>query len=326
MASPRLRYAGRRLAQAVPIVLVIVVFNFLLLHLAPGDAADVLAGEAGSATPEFMAQLRADFGLDQPLIVQLGYYLGRVLSLDLGFSFRHKMRVVVLLLMRLPATLTLMLSAIALAISAGVLLGVAAARRVNTWVDNAISVFALLSYATPIFWIGLMFIVVFSIQLGWLPTHGMAEIGRDLSGLGYVGDVARHLVLPASTLALFYVALYTRLVRGSMLDVSRLEYVQAARAKGLGERTVVYKHVLRNGLLPVVTMAGIQMGHVLGGSVLVESVFGWPGLGRLAIDALLHRDLNLLLGLLLLSSVLVVIANLVTDLVYTALDPRIAVR
>jgi peptide/nickel transport system permease protein len=320
VTGSRLRYAGRRLAQAVPVVLAMVVFNFALLHLAPGDAADVLAGESGSATPEFMTQLRADFGLDRPLLVQLGYYLGQVLSLDLGFSFRHKLPVLDLILTRLPATLVLMGTAITLAVTVGILLGVLAARYVNTWVDGAVSVFALLSYATPIFWIGLMLIVLFGIHLGWLPTHGMALAGTGVTGLAYALDVGRHLILPAATLALFYVALYTRLMRAAMLEV------QSARAKGLGEGRIALKHVLRNALLPVVTMAGIQVGHVLGGSVLVETVFGWPGLGRLAFESVFARDVNLLLGLLLFSSLLVVLANLATDLLYSVLDPRIAVR
>jgi peptide/nickel transport system permease protein len=326
VTGSRLRYAGRRLAQAVPVVLAMVIFNFALLHLAPGDAADVLAGEAGSATPEFMAQLRADFGLDRPLLVQLGYYLRQVLALDLGFSFRHKLPVLDLIVTRLPATLVLMGTAITLAVTLGMVLGVIAARYVNTWVDGVVSVFALLSYATPIFWIGLMLIVLFGIHLGWLPTHGMALAGTGVTGPAYALDVGRHLILPAATLALFYVALYTRLMRAAMLEVYTLDYVQSARAKGLGEGRIAVKHVLRNALLPVVTMAGVQVGHVLGGSVLVETVFGWPGLGRLAFESVFARDVNLLLGLLLFSSLLVVLANLATDLLYSVLDPRIAVR
>src|SRR5262245_56313227 len=301
------------------------VFNFVLLHLAPGDAAGVLAGEAGGVTPEVMAQLRADFGLDRPLAIQLLIYVGHVLSLDLGYSMRHRMPVFSLIMSRLPATLLLMSVALALAVLGGVLLGVLAARRVNTWTDSANSVFALLSYATPIFWIGLMSIVLFSIQLGWLPTHGMATVAGTGGGPAHALDVARHLILPAMTLALSYVALYTRLMRASMLEVYALDYVQSARAKGLPERRVAFKHVLRNALLPVVTMVGLQVGHMLGGSVLVETVFGWPGLGRLAFESVFARDLNLLLGLLLFSSILVIAANLVTDLLYSVLDPRIAV-
>jgi peptide/nickel transport system permease protein len=321
--SVRLRYLLRRLAQAVPIVLGIAVFNFALLHLAPGDAADVLAGEAGGATPEYVQQLRSRFGLDQPLPVQLGRYLLNVARLDLGFSFRHNMPVSELILARLPATLLLMVSAIALAFGLGVLLGVTAARQVNRLADNVISVAALLVYATPIFWLGLMMILLFSVQLGWLPSGGMLTVGADLSGPARAADVARHLVLPAVALSLFYTALYTRLMRASMLEVFNLEFVTTARAKGLPERAVAWRHVLRNALLPMVTMLGLQTGSLLGGSVLVETVFGWPGLGRLAFEAVLQRDHNLLLGILLLSSVLVVLVNVVVDLLYAVLDPRI---
>jgi len=319
------RYLAWRLLQAVPIVAGIAVFNFMLLQLAPGDAADVLAGEAGGATPEYIAELKARFGLDQPVPVQLGKYLWNVARLDLGFSFRHNMPVVDLILSRLPATLLLMGAAIVLAFSLGVLLGVTAARHVNRPLDTVISVGALLAYATPIFWIGLMMILLFSVQLGWLPSSGMRTIGVDLTGFAYALDVARHLVLPATALSLFFMALYTRLMRASMLEVYSLDYVTTARAKGLTERRVAFKHVLRNALLPMVTMLGLQIGSMLGGSVLVETVFGWPGLGRLAFEAVFQRDNNLLLGVLLLSSVLVVIVNVIIDLTYARLDPRIDV-
>lgn len=319
------RYLTWRLLQAIPIVVGIAVFNFLLLQLAPGDAADVLAGEAGGATPEYIAELKARFGLDQPVPIQLGKYLWSVARLDLGFSFRHNMPVLDLIISRLPATLLLMGAAIALAFSLGVLLGVTAARHVNRPVDTVISVGALLAYATPIFWIGLMMILLFSVQLGWLPSSGMRTIGIELSGFEYAVDVARHLILPATALSLFFMALYTRLMRASMLEVYALDYVTTARAKGLTERRIAFKHVLRNALLPMVTMLGLQIGSMLGGSVLVETVFGWPGLGRLAFEAVFQRDNNLLLGILLLSSVLVVIVNVIIDLAYARLDPRIEV-
>ena len=316
----------RRLLQAVPIVLGIAVFNFLLLHLAPGDAADVLAGEAGGASPEYLARLKADFGLDQPLHVQLLRYLANVATLDLGHSFRHNMPVTALILSRLPATLLLMVAAVGLAFSAGVGLGVTAARHVRRPLDGIISVAALLAYATPIFWIGLMMILLFSVHLGWLPSGGMQTVGAGLTGWAAVTDVASHLVLPTITLALFYMALYTRLMRASMLEVYGQDFVTTARAKGLDERRVAYRHVFRNALLPMVTMLGLQVGALLGGSVLVETVFGWPGLGRLAFEAVFQRDHNLLLGILLLSSLVVVLVNVVVDLAYARLDPRIELR
>jgi len=317
------RLLVRRFLRAIPIVLGIAIFNFLLLQLAPGDAVDVLVGEAGGATPEYVAELRTRFGLDQPVPVQLGRYLVNVATLDLGYSFRHNMPVASLILSRLPATLLLMAGAIGIAFTTGVLLGVTAARNVRRPLDAIVSVAALLAYATPVFWIGLMLILLFSVHLQWLPSGGMLTVGADLAGWDLLVDVVRHMVLPTVTLALFYLALYTRLMRASMLEVYGQDYVTTARAKGAGESRVAFHHVLRNALLPMVTMLGLQVGSLLGGSVLVETVFGWPGLGRLAFEAVFQRDHNLLLGILLLSSVLVVVANIVVDLLYARLDPRI---
>jgi peptide/nickel transport system permease protein len=319
----RTRYVLKRLVQAIPIILAIVVLNFFLLQLAEGDAVDVLAGEAGSATPEYMAELRVKFGLDQPLIVQLGVYLKNVVSLDLGYSFRHDMPVSQLVLDRFIPTLLLMTSTIMLAVGFGIVLGLVAASGLNTWRDTAISIFALVTYATPLFWVGLMLIVVFSLKLGWFPTSGMENFAMFYEGWDRVIDIAHHLVLPTITLSLFYLALYTRLMRASMLEQAGQDYVTTARAKGLTERRIVFVHVLRNAILPVVTMAGVQVGALIGGSVIVESVFAWPGLGMLAFEALFARDLNLLLGIFLLSAVLVVAINLIVDIIYSTLDPRI---
>lgn len=320
-----LRYIIRRLFQAVPIVLAIIVLNFFLLNMAEGDAVDVLAGEAGSATPEYMAELRAKFGLDQPLPVQLLVYLKNIISLDLGYSFRHDMPVSVLIVDRFWPTLLLMVSTIILAVLFGILLGLLAAINLNTWKDAVISVFALITYATPLFWVGLMMIVVFSINLRWFPTSGMENIAAFYEGFDRFLDITHHLVLPTITLSLFYLALYTRLMRASMLEQYGQDYVVTARAKGLPERRITFGHVLRNALLPVVTMAGVQVGALIGGSVIVESVFAWPGLGMLAFESLFARDLNLLLGIFLISSVLVVVVNLIVDVIYCFLDPRIEV-
>jgi peptide/nickel transport system permease protein len=318
-----LRYVARRLALGIPTILVIVVLNFALLHLAPGDAADVLAGEAGAATPDYMVQLRQKFGLDQPVYVQLGLYLKRVATLDLGYSFRHGMSVTDLILSRLGPTLLLMLTVFAISVGTGVALGAIAARNLNRWSDNMLSLLAILAYATPVFWAGLMLIVLFSIKLGWFPTSGFEEIGAFHEGWARVVDVAHHLVLPALTLSLFYIALYTRLMRASVLDQSAMDYVITARAKGLTERQIARRHVLRNAALPVLTMAGVQFGGLLGGAVVVETVFGWPGLGLLAYESLFARDINLLLGIFFISACLVVVVNLLVDLSYSLLDPRI---
>ena len=323
MRGGTVRFVLRRLAQLVPVVLAIAALNFALAKLAPGDAADILAGQMGHATLEFTEQLRREFGLDLPILEQFLAYMGRTARLDLGISLIQQQPVVELIADRLPATLLLMVTALVLAIATGVALGVAAARRQGTWVDNLISVSALLVYATPAFWLGLMLIVFFSIRLDLLPSGGMMQIGVAQTAIGKVLDVARHLILPAASLGLFYAAVYARLMRASMLEVYGLDFITTARAKGLSEGTIAWTHALRNALLPVVTLAGMQVGHLLGGSVLIETVFGWPGLGRLVFDALVQRDLNLLLGILFVSSVVVVLVNLAVDLVYGLLDPRI---
>jgi peptide/nickel transport system permease protein len=321
-----LRYLIRRLTQAIPIVFGIVVLNFLLLQLAPGDAADVLAGEAGSATPEYMAQLRGRFGLDQPVYIQLLLYIGNVVTLNLGFSFRHNMPVLELILGRLWPTLLLMGTTLVVSVSVGVLLGLLAATRVHSWGDNLISILAIIAYATPLFWIGLMLIVLFSINLGWFPASGMETVAAFYEGWDRVVDIAWHLVLPALTLSFFYLALYARLMRATVLEQQGMDYVTTAEAKGLTERQITFRHILRNAILPIVTMVGIQLGNLLGGSVIVESVFGWPGLGLLAYQSLFARDFNLLLGIFFFSACLVVIVNLLVDLLYVALDPRIEIR
>jgi peptide/nickel transport system permease protein len=317
------RFLGYRLLLAIPVVLGIVVLNFFLIHLAPGDAASVLAGESGAASPEYMEQLRHKFGLDQPLLAQFGVYLLNMLHLDLGYSFRNDSPVGSLIVDRLWPTGLLMLTAFAAALLIGTLLGLVAATGRNSWRDAVISLVSLVAYATPGFWLGLMMIVVFAIRLGWLPTSGYDTVGADNEGWDEVWDVGRHLVMPAAALALFYLAVYARVMRASVLEQVGMDYVTTARAKGQTEARVMTGHVLRNALLPVVTMAGVQAGNLIGGSIVVETVFGWPGVGTLAFNALQSRDLNLLLGIFFVSACLVVVINLAVDLVYVCLDPRL---
>jgi peptide/nickel transport system permease protein len=316
------RFLIPRLIKMAAIVLAIVCVNFLLIHAAPGDPATVLAGQSGSADPEFVAQLRHQFGLDQPLSTQLWIYVSSVLRGDLGVSHLQQRPVLDLIMERLPATLLLTGTAFAFALVAGIALGAAAARRVGTWADSAITVLALGFYATPIFWVGLMLVLVFSVWLDWLPSFGMNTVGADLHGWAAIADTAQYLVLPALTLGLFYMAVYARLTRSAMLDVAGEDFVRTARAKGVPEGRILRRHILRNALLPVVTLAGIQAGQLIGGSVLVETVFAWPGIGRLAFDALLARDYQVLLGVFLTTAILVVLFNLATDLIYMLIDPR----
>jgi peptide/nickel transport system permease protein len=320
------RFAGflvQRVVKMVVMVFAIIVANFLLVHAAPGDPASVIAGEAGAADPQFLAQLRAQFGLDQPLSTQLWLYISHVAQGDLGVSYRQQRPVAGLILERLSATLLLTGTAFILAVLGGVTLGALAARRVGRTSDSLITVLALGLYATPIFWVGLMLVLVFSVWLDWLPSFGMNTVGADLSGGAAVLDTARYLLLPALTLGLFYMAVYARLTRAAMLEVASQDFVRTARAKGVPEGGVQRRHVLRNALLPVITVAGIQAGQLVGGSILVETVFAWPGIGRLAFDALLARDYQILLGVFLATSVLVLVFNLITDLLYAWIDPRV---
>lgn len=316
-----------RLGKAVSVVLGVVVVNFLLIRLAPGDPASIMAGEAGATDAEYVNRLREQFGLDLPLIQQLLIYIKNVLQFDLGFSYRNRLPVIDLILERLPATLLLMASAFVFSLVLGVLAGVFASRsryeNRHKWVDSAVMSGALLFYATPQFWLALMAIIFFSLTLGWLPAYGMESIGAGLTGWNMVVDVAAHLVLPTVSLGCFFVAVYARLTRASMLEVMGMDFVKTARAKGVPSGQVIRRHVLRNALMPVVTFAGIQLGQMAGGAVLAETVFGWPGIGRLMFDSLSQRDYQLLLGIFLVTSTMVVTFNLLTDLLYRFIDPRV---
>jgi peptide/nickel transport system permease protein len=309
--------------KAVIVLLAIIVLNFFLIRAAPGDPAVVMAGEAGATDELFVAQLREKFGLDRPMHEQLFLYVKGIASFDLGFSFRQQMPVSKLILDRLPATLLLTGTAFIISLGLGVLLGGMAARRAGRWTDSAITALALVFYATPLFWVALMLVLLFSVQLDWLPSFGFETVGAGYTGLRYILDVAAHLVLPAITLGLFFMATYTRMTRASMLEVSRLDFVKTARAKGLRDGVIQRRHILRNAMLPVVTLAGLQAGTLVGGAVLTETVFAWPGIGRLMYDALLQRDYNLLLGVFIVSSAMVLIFNLITDMIYRLVDPRI---
>ena len=312
-----------RVLQGLAAILLIAAVNFVLVRAAPGDPVSVLAGEAGASDAQFVAQLRTQFELDRPITTQLANYLGRVARFDLGYSYRQQQPVLKLIVERLPATLLLTGSAFALSLLFGVTLGALSARRAGTWVDSGITVVALVFYATPLYWLALMAVLIFTVQLDWLPGFGFSTVGAGLRGWALAADIARHLVLPALTLALFYMAVYARMTRAAMLEVVQMDFVKTARAKGVRPGRILRAHVLRNALLPVITLAGIQAGGMIGGAVLTETVFAWPGIGRLMFDALLQRDYSLLLGTFLVTAAMAVLFNLLTDLVYTVVDPRI---
>ena len=320
-----LSFVAQRIVKGVIVLLAIIVLNFFLIRLAPGDPAVVMAGEAGASDQIFVAQLREKFGLDRPLPEQLFRYVKGIASFDLGFSFRQQAPVSKLILDRLPATLLLTMSAFAISLLLGILLGGIAARFAGTWADTAIMAAALLFYATPLFWLALMAILLFSVTLDWLPSFGYETVGANYTGLAHVLDVGAHLILPATTIGLFFMATYTRMTRASMLQVNRLDFIKTARAKGLANRLIQRRHVLRNAILPVVSLAGVHSGTLVGGAVLTETVFAWPGIGRLMYEALIQRDYNLLLGVFVVCSAMVLIFNLITDLVYRVIDPRIEI-
>jgi peptide/nickel transport system permease protein len=312
-------------AQALPTVLGIIVLCFLLLHLVPGDAADVLAAEGGSATTETMIALRQRFGLDQPMLAQLISYLDHLAHFDLGFSVRFGMPVSQLILERLPNTILLMVSALSMALIIGILAGWIMAIFAGSWPDRILQIVVLLFYSTPGFWVGLMAIVLFSVELGWLPSNGSMTVGVPLSGFPLLTDRLSYLVLPSLALSSFFIAVYARLTRATMLEVQGQDFMRTAAAKGLHPAAVQFRHGLRNALIPVTTVAGVHIGNLLGGAVVVETVFGWPGMGRLALEAVVGRDFNVLLGVLLMSSLLVIVANAGIDLLHAWLDPRIRV-
>ena len=317
------RFVFWRLVKSVFVLLAIATLNFFLIRLAPGDPASVLAGEAGAADPIYLEQLRQRFGLDRPLLEQLAIYLKGIVQLDFGFSYRQNRPVLDLIFERLPATLLLTGSAFIVSLFLGSLAGMLAAYRVGRASDSLITVAALIFYATPLFWIALMAQVVFALQLGWLPNTGFETVGAGHTGLARALDIARHLTLPSLTLALFFMALYARMMRASMLEITGADFIKTARAKGLPAGVILRRHIARNAILPVVTLAGLQAGQIVGGAIVIETVFAWPGIGRLMFDALSQRDYQLLLGVFFMSSVMVIFFNLVTDLIYRVADPRI---
>ncbi len=313
-----------RVAYALVLLFAVVVLNFFLIHIAPGDIADTIAGDMGGATAEVMDQIRIDYGLDKPFIVQLGLYLWNVLHFNFGYSFFFNTPVTSLILERLPATLLLVFTAQIFALIIGVILGVISARKPHGWLSHFVTLLALFGYSAPVFWTGIMLLIGLSLMIQLFPVAGMVDVTLlDAPLWRQYLDVAHHLFLPALTLASIFLALYSRLCRASMLEVLGSDYIRTARAKGLSEREVVYKHALKNALSPVIILAGLQFSAVVSGAVLVETVFSWPGLGTLALQSILARDTPTILGILFFSALVVIIGNLLTDLALRLIDPRI---
>lgn len=320
---PILNFTLRRIIQAIPVIILIMIGSFLLIKLAPGDTVDALIGDMGGADPQYIANLRAEYGLDQPVWTQLWIYMSKLARFDFGWSYVYELPVLDVLMNRLLPTLLLMISALSVAFIFGITLGAIAARRAYSLTDNAISTLGLVFYAMPSFFLSLILMYLFAVKLGWLPVGGYKTIGGFYSGWKNIVDIAVHLIMPTTALSLIYVAFYMRLMRTSVLEVEGLDYVRTARAKGAGNTRVMFHHIMRNAFLPVITLLGLQFSTVLGGSVVVETIFSLPGLGQLAYTSVIKRDLNTLMGIIFLCSVLVVVVNFITDLIYARLDSRI---
>jgi len=313
-------YASR-LALVLPQIFGVVVVVFTITHLIPGDPVTALVGDY-PAPHDYVVQLRHDLGLDQPLWVQFLDYAGNLVRGNLGYSFAYGAPVAAVIGERIGPTLVLAASAFALGTFGGVILGVLAAIRHLRTMDHAVTVFALLGFSIPAFWLSQLLVMLFAVNLGWLPVLGMHALHSAPTALGEVLDVARHLILPVLALSTGHLALMTRLVRTSMIETLHQDYVRTARAKGLASRLVIFKHALRNALLPVIAAGGYSVGLLLSTSALVETVFGWPGMGRLLYDSLYKRDYPVLVGIFIVTSLAAILANLAADILQARIDPR----
>ena len=309
-------------AKRIIVILCVITGTFLLVRAAPGDPASSLAGGAASGGPEYIASLGEQMGLDKPLLVQFAYYFRDLANLDLGRSYREGRPVLDMILERLPNTLILAGAAFILALVMGTAAGFVAAIHRGGWVDRIISIGSMLFFSSPYYWVALMAILLFSGKLGWLPSHGTQTIGAGYVGVAAILDYLHHLVMPALASALFSMAIYARLVRASMIDAANSLFVKAAHARGMSPAKIWFRHVLRTSLLPITTMAGIQAGQLVAGTILTETVFAWPGIGRLMYEALGARDYNVVIGVFISTSIIVILANLVVDLLYRFVDPR----
>ena len=316
----------RRLLGSIPVLLLVVALTFLLLESASGDAADAYLLSIGGGDAAFAETLRQAYGLDQSVWARLWLYVQALVRLDLGWSVAFNRPVSDLVLERLPNTLLLMGTATALSFALGSFLGILAGSRPGSLRDRLLSAGSLTLYAVPGFWLGLVLVIVFSVWLRWLPTSGLETIASGKHGLARAADIGRHLVLPVGALGVVYTALFLRVMRSGMAEIWERDFILFARARGIPRRRILLSHVARNALLPLVTVLGLQSAAMLGGSVVIESVFAIPGFGRLAHEAVSGRDAPLLMGVILVSAVMVIAVNLLIDVVYAALDPRIGGR
>ena len=310
-----LAYSARRILATIPVMLVVAFFVFSLLYLAPGDPAAIIAGD--QATPADVDRIRASLGLDRPFVVRFGEWLWQIMRGDLGVSIFTNLPVSHMIAQRIEPTLSLMLLTITFSIVVAIPLGVLAAWKHGTWIDRSVMMLAVFGFSVPVFVIGYVLAYIFALQLDWLPVQGFTSISQGL------WPFLRNLILPTVALGLVYVALLARITRATMLEVLSQDYVRTAKAKGVGQREMLFVHALKNAAVPIVTILGIGVALLIGGAVITESVFAIPGLGRLTVDAILRRDYPVIQGVVLLFSLVYVLVNLLVDLLYTVFDPRI---
>ena len=311
-----------RLVWGLTSILGILVVNFTILHMVPGDPLQAIIGEY-PAPPAYIEQIKRDFGLDQPIYIQLLHYIANIATGNLGFSFANRADVLSLILERARFTLMLVLPALAISAIVGICLALTGARKAGSAYDSMITAVSLFGYSVPVFWFGQVLLLVFAVQFGLLPAAGIVSMRAPSTGFGLVADVAWHMVLPLFSVTFFFVAEIARVARAGAVDALAQDYILTARAKGAKKRQVLFRHVLPNAMIPVVTVIGYNLGHALTATLMVETVFAWPGLGTLFISSVATRDYPVLMGVLLFASVLVILSNIVTDFLYSALDPRV---
>ena len=314
------RYVLSRLVQSIVLLMIVTVIVFGLIHAAPGGPSAVMADQKLPAAQ--LARMRANLGLDQPIPVQYVKWITALARGDFGISYTDNRSVMSEIGARLPNTLILAGTAFIVSLIISIPLGIYSANRARSAADNVVSAASFIGLAIPVFWFGIVLIIVFSVKLHWLPSSGM----YTTNGPKTLSDLGKHLIMPAVVLATPNIAIFTRYVRASVLEVLRQDYVRTARAKGLTESNVVYRHVLRNALVPIITIIGVTLPVVITGAAITESVFGWPGMGRLAVDAAFTRDYPMVMGIVVLIAAFVIVVNLLTDLAYMLVDPRVRLQ
>ncbi|MFN8447655.1 MAG: ABC transporter permease [Anaerolineae bacterium] len=317
------KYIAQRLLQAIPLLIVISLLTFAIVEIAPGDAAQMYIDPNKGTDPAYIERVRQNLGLEQPVYVRYADWLARTLSGDLGYSFRTRRPVTLEVGDRLPNTLLLGGLSLALSFVIAIPIGVISALKRYTWIDYVVSTLALAGISIPIFWIALLLIQVFAIQLGWLPASGMRSVRETYTGWRSTVDVIEHLILPMITLSLAQIASWSRYQRSALLEVLGQDYIRTAQGKGLTQRRVLTVHALRNSLIPMVTLIGISVPTIVTGAFITETIFSWPGIGRLGVDAVTGRDYPVIMAVTMLSALLIVVGNLLADIAYAWVDPRI---